>query len=115
MRLQFRRRNLEVSPELRGSVERRLRFVLGRFGKRIGRVTIHLAECNSTQGSMGKRCRIVVRLLRSGEVTIDDRDEDLDAVVNRAMDRVGPAVRRELERQREEAGPWTAKRHPSAQ
>jgi ribosome-associated translation inhibitor RaiA len=115
MRLQIRRRNLEVSPELRGSIERRLRFVLGRFGSRIGHVTVYLAECKSAHGTMGKRCRIVVRLLRSDEVSIDDTDEDLGAVVNRAMERVGPSVRRKLERQREEAGPWATKRHTTAQ
>jgi putative sigma-54 modulation protein len=115
MRVRIRRRNLEVSSELRRFIERRLRFVLGRFGSRIGHATVHLAECKSAQGAMGKRCRIVVRLLRSGEVSIDDTDEDLGAAVNRAMERVGSSVRRKLERQRNEAGPWESKRPTSAQ
>jgi hypothetical protein len=65
-------------------------------------VRVHLAELPGPHGTTGKRCRIVVRLLRSGQVSCEDTDADLGAVVNRAIDRVGQSVRRELERQHEE-------------
>jgi ribosome-associated translation inhibitor RaiA len=102
MRLHLRSQNLPISQELRGSVERRLRFVLGRFGSRISRVTVHLAELIGPDGVTGKRCRILVHLLNSGRFSVEDTDSDLAAVVNRAMDRVSQSVRRELERQNEE-------------
>jgi ribosomal subunit interface protein len=105
MQLRMRSQNLTISEEMRGSIERRLRFVLGRFGSRIGRVTVLLGEPIGPHGTTGKRCRIVVRLLSSGRVSFEDTDPDLGAAVNRAIDRVGQSVRRELERQHEAAVP----------
>jgi putative sigma-54 modulation protein len=104
MRLQMYSQNLAISQELRGSVERRLRFVLGRFASRISRVTVQLAELIGPGGVTGKRCRILVRLLKSGRFSVEDTDPDLEAVVNRAMERVSQSVRRALERQHEEQG-----------
>ena len=98
MRLAIRSQDLDIGQRLRGSIERRLRFVLGRFGTRIGSVTVHLADLNGPRGGLDKRCRIVVRLVRAGQVFVEDTDADLGAVVDRATDRVGQAVRRELER-----------------
>ena len=101
MRLEIRSHDLEIDQELRGSIERRLRYVLGRFCIRITRVTVFLADLNGPRGGMDKRCRIVVRLVRAGQVFVEDTDADLGVVVDRATDRVGQSVRRELERQRE--------------
>ena len=101
MRLEIRSQDLEIDPGLRGYIERRLRFVLGRFSIRIARVTVYLADVNGPRGGMDKRCRIVVRLVRAGQVFVEDTDTDVGAVVDRATDRVGQSVRRELERRRE--------------
>jgi ribosome-associated translation inhibitor RaiA len=110
MQLQMRSQNVIISQEMRGSIERRLRFVLGRFGSRIGRVTVHLAELSSLNGTTGMRCRIVVHLLGSGRFSVEDTDPDLSAVVIRAMDRVGHSVRRELEWQHEVGRPKVHRR-----
>jgi len=101
MQLEIRSQGLEIDQGLRGSIERRFRFVLGRFGTRIGRVMVYLADVNGPRGGLDKRCRIVVRLLRAGQVFVEDTDSDLGAVVDRATDRLGLSVRRELERRRE--------------
>jgi len=101
MQLEISSQGLEIDQELRGSIERRFRFVLGRFGTRIGRVMVYLADVNGPRGGLDKRCRIVVRLLRAGQVFVEDTDSDLGAVVDRATDRLGLSVRRELERRRE--------------
>ena len=106
MQLDIRSQGLDIGQDLRGHIERRLRFVLSRFGDRIGRVTVYLADLNGPRGGIDKRCRIVVRLLRSGQVFVEDTDSDLEAVVDRAADRVAQSVRRQLERRREWRGRW---------
>ena len=110
MRLEIRSQDLEIGQGLRGSIERRLRFVLGRFGTRIARVTVYLTDLNGPRGGMDKRCRIVVRLVRAGQVFVEDTDTDLGAVVDRATDRVGQAVRRELERRHNWGGRLATRR-----
>ena len=100
MRLEIRSQSLDIGQGFRGYIERRLRFALGRFGPRIGGVTVSLADLNGPRGGLDKRCRIMVRLVRFGQVVVEDTDSDLGAAVNWAADRVEQSVRRELERRR---------------
>jgi putative sigma-54 modulation protein len=110
MRLEIRSRDVEIGQELRGSIERRLRFLLGRFGTRVGRVTVYLAELDGPRGGIDKRCRIVVRLVHSGQILVEYADTDLGAALERAADRVGQSVGRELERRRERGDELAARR-----
>ncbi len=104
MRLEIRCPHLEIDSELRAYVERKLLFALGRYRMLIRRVTVLVADLNGPRGGIDKRCRIVVRLIRSGEVFVEDVDSDLGVVMDRAVDRVGLSVSRELERRRERNG-----------
>ena len=53
-------------------MERRLDFALGRFGGRISQVTVGLEDLNGPRGGADKRCRLAVRLVPSGKVTIEE-------------------------------------------
>jgi ribosome-associated translation inhibitor RaiA len=97
MRLEFRSEGFTPTEELRSTIERRLRFVLGRFAGRIGQVAVNLA----TLDSMRVNCRIVVSLTRNGKIEVEDMDKDIAALVKRSVDRIGASVRRELDRRRE--------------
>jgi hypothetical protein len=101
MRLEIRSEGLEVGSGLRDSIRRRLRFVLGRFGSRVRRVTVHLAETNAHTGGTDKGCRIVALLVPSGRVCVEVSETDLGSALTRAAERVGPAVSRELMRRRD--------------
>lgn len=105
MRVDIRNQHLQLDQGMQSSIERRLRFLLGRFGERISRVTVYLSDLNGPHGGLGKHCRIVVRLVRSGQIVVEDTDTDLGAVVERTADRVGKTVRRELERRRDRMAP----------
>ncbi len=102
MRLELRSGPVAINKELSDSIERRLRFALGRFAGRIGRVTVRLREEDSPRGGPVTGCRIVARLANSGEVRIEETGADLRAIVNSAVHRIGESVRRELERRREQ-------------
>jgi ribosome-associated translation inhibitor RaiA len=99
MRLEFRSQSFTIERVLRDRTERRLRFVLGRFSGRISQVTVKLAMLEGQRMS----CRIVVAFRRSGKISLDDTDRDVAVVLNRAVDRIGELVRRELDRRREHA------------
>jgi ribosome-associated translation inhibitor RaiA len=97
MRMEIRSRN-RVSNKLRSSIERRLRFVLGRFAGRVSRVTIRLAEVHGARGKTTKRCKILVQLNARGQVSVEDTDVDFQTAADRATGRVGQTVQRLLER-----------------
>ena len=62
---------------------------------------MHFDDVNGARGGADKRCRIIVTLIPSGSIRVEDTDSDLYAVVARAADRLARAVGRELERRRE--------------
>ena len=103
MRLEIRSRGLELCAAWKDSIRRRLAFALGRFGARLGRVTVHLAATDAPSGGSDTRCRIVARLLLAGRICVEVTDTDLNTALNRAAQRIGPAVGREFMR-RHDAG-----------
>ncbi len=106
MRLSIHSRQLAVGGAARERIERRLGFALGRFGDRIGRVAaVRLADVNGPRGGVDKRCRVVAELPGHAAVVVEEADADLNALIDRAADRLGEAVRRRLDRARLYAGP----------
>jgi ribosome-associated translation inhibitor RaiA len=100
MWLNIHGQGLSIDSTVRERVNRRLSFALGRFGDRIGRVTVNLSDINGPRGGIDTRCRIVVEVLGQERVVIEDTDIDLPSVIDRAADRIGQAVYRKLERAR---------------
>ena len=50
MQLEMRGVNYDLDDVLKGHIERRLRFALGRFAARIGRLTVRLTDVNGPRG-----------------------------------------------------------------
>src|SRR5512147_2384561 len=101
MRIELRGRAGIRSQAVRGYTERRLRFALGRFATRIERLTARVADVNGPRGGVDKTCQVVVTLASGGELRIEERDRDLYVAVDRASERLGRCLARELERRRE--------------
>jgi len=78
-------------------VERRLRFGLGRFGARVGQVTVRIGA----DGPGERQCRISTELLPFGRVAVEETDPDLFVAIDRATFRIGRLFGRELERVRD--------------
>jgi hypothetical protein len=98
MQLDIRRQGIEIDEELKARLLRRLDFALGRLGQHVMRVWVHLADENGPRGGIGKRCRILVRLQHLPDVLVEDRDADLNVLIDRTVNRAGLAARRELGR-----------------
>jgi hypothetical protein len=101
MQLEIRSRGLELCAAWEDSIRRRLGLALGRFGSRVGRVTVHLAGTEARRGGADTRCRIVARLLPAGQVCVEVTDTDPKTALNRAAQRLGPAVDREFLRRQD--------------
>lgn len=97
MRLHIHGQGLTFGGAERERVERRFGFALGRFGDSVGRVTVHLVDVNGPRGGADKRCRAVVEVAGHRPVVVEDADARLEVAIDRAADRVGRAVRRQLD------------------
>ena len=87
----------ELGEIFKSYIERRLRFGLGRFGTRVGQVTVRV----SGGGKEEHRCRITAEVLPFGRVAVEESDPDLFLAIDRAAGRIGRLFGRELERVRE--------------
>lgn len=96
MHLVFRIQNTDPAEVLKRYIERRLRFALGRFGERVGQVTVRISgKANENE------CRITTELRPFGRVAVRETDPDLLTAVDRAAGRVGRLFGRELQRARD--------------
>ena len=89
MQLELRFRNMDLVNILRGYTDRRLRFALSRFGDRVGRVVVSVAECGVPDQGIVKSCNISAELRPFGQVAARETDPDLYTAIDRAAGRVG--------------------------
>lgn len=108
MRMRFYGHNVEIDAALQDLAERRIEFALSRFSQRVRQVTLRLTDINGEHGGADKQCRIVVHLVPSGTVVVEDADANTYAAVTRAAERAGRAASRELRRRQDLRGhaPW---------
>ena len=101
MQIEIRGQHIELDESVKSHIERRVVFAIGRFQSRLRRVTVRVADINGPRGGVDKRCRIAVELAPSGSLVVEDVDSELFSVIDRATDRLGRAVEREVGRQQE--------------
>jgi ribosomal subunit interface protein len=91
MKIQVRANSVEVSKSLQVHVVRRLRFLLSRFGQRVGGVTVQISQIGANGNTANKRCEINV-LVGAKRVCVEDTDVDFLVAITHATDRVSRAV-----------------------
>lgn len=91
-------REFTLTGAIRVHVHRRLGFALGRFSDRIQVVRVMLGDENGPKGGLDKTCRIRVNLRGQNEIVVEQVDSDVYAAIDRAADRVGRTVARQLDR-----------------
>lgn len=97
--IQIRARNGEVSDALRTHVERRLAYVLARFGQRVARVIVRFSDAQGDAGS-DTRCQIHIGL-QSRSARVEDTHADPFVAIDRAAELLSRSVARVLDRERE--------------
>lgn len=101
MELEVRIHSTNMADVVRAYAVRRLRFALGRFASRVGRVVVRISDTNGARGGVDQRCQISADLVPSGKVVLEQVDADLFTAIDRASDRVGQAFSREIRKSRD--------------
>ena len=100
MRIQVRA-GIEAGRALQEAAQRRLRFALGRFERRIDGVRVRFHDVNGPRGGVDQECQVAVRLGQPAElVVIEERDADPHVALARAVDRAARTVGRVIEQAR---------------
>ena len=95
MQIQIRKRNLELTSELGGHIERRLQFSLGRFGGRLRSAVVQLEDLNGPEGALDQECKLTLHTDWHRQIVIEERNADIFAAVTRAAERAGRAMERQ--------------------
>jgi putative sigma-54 modulation protein len=104
MELEIRGQNFRVGEPLQEHIKRQMNFALDPFESWLAGAAVHLEDVNGPKGGIDKQCRILVNLKGGKTLKIEDVDTDFTLAVNRAADRLGQAVSREIDKRREKKG-----------
>ncbi|MBM3345572.1 MAG: HPF/RaiA family ribosome-associated protein [Betaproteobacteria bacterium] len=106
MRLAIRSHRFPMTDSLRNYTERRLRFALSMAAGKVNAVTVVLSDINGPRGGRDKCCRVRVSARDRQVMVIDDVEDNLYLAIDRAADRAGRTLARNLGRS------MTRKRQP---
>ena len=99
MQIDIQARNFSLTEALRSHAERRLRFALTCCNDHIQRVLMRLSDINGPRGGADKRCHLPVVLAGLPDVVVDDIEASLYVAIDRATNRAGRTVVRQIDRQ----------------
>jgi CBS domain-containing protein len=91
---------VELGPDDRTYIRRKLGTKLGRYATSIERVSVRVEDVNGPRGGVDQVCRIKVVLRGLPSVVFEGRDASLDAAIDRALTGAERGVRRSLQRRR---------------
>ncbi len=103
MRIQIHSRKFPLTEGIREHIERRVHFTLSWANQTLSTVTLRLDDVNGPRGGEDKSCRVQIPLPGGKSVVVDELQADLYVAIDRAIERAGRAVSRQIERNREHA------------
>ena len=89
-----------LPPDVTDYVHAKLSAKLGKFGRRVMDVVVHVKDINGARGGIDKGCHIEAHLAGLEPVNVEERHEDLRACIDITVEHLEEAVHRHLERAR---------------
>jgi ribosome-associated translation inhibitor RaiA len=97
MRVRIRGRTSGITETVRGHADRMVRFTMGRFAGAVEDVSLLLEESRDSLRGTLFRCRVSVRLVPRGHLSVTHADGEASAAVDGAVERADRAVQRRLQ------------------
>jgi hypothetical protein len=98
MRIEVFDRGGQVSEPVRNYVGLRLMSVLDQLVRQVNGVLVSIADVDTSDGEIGKRCRMVALLSPSGAAPVEKTESGLYAAIDRAAEELAHVVADELAR-----------------
>jgi len=98
MQIDILSRELALTESLRSHVKRRLWFAMSRFQGRGLRIKVRLSDVNGPRGGVDMHCHLHICVAGLPDIDVEDTEANLYAAVNRAAERAGRTLQRQLAR-----------------
>lgn len=95
--------DVELTPEDRAYIRRKLGMKLGKLAPRIERVSVRVRDLNGPRGGVDHACRVKVVLSNAPSEIVEKRDASLVTAIDTALTSAERAIRRSLQRSRQRA------------
>jgi ribosomal subunit interface protein len=98
--MQFEIRGMDISMRqaLRDHIERRLRFALDRFARRVRQVRVKVGDLNGPRGGIDKCCKLAISLDRSSTIVVESHASNVYGAVDCVADKAATCIGRILKR-----------------
>jgi len=90
--------DISLPPDVAEYARDKLRAKLEKFGRRVMDVVVHVKDMNGGKGGIDKGCHMEAHLAGLEPVNVEERHEDLRAVIDIAAERLEETVHRHLQR-----------------
>jgi ribosomal subunit interface protein len=90
--------DIPLPPDVAEYVRDKLNTKLGKFGRRVMDVVVHVKDINGDKGGIDKGIHLEAHLAGLGPVNVEERHEDLRAAIDIGAQRLEVAVQRHLQR-----------------
>ena len=100
MQIDIQSRGFSLTNSLSGYSQKRINFAMACISGHVKRVAMRLSDVNGPRGGADKSCRIHVAMSGMPDVVLEDREVDMYAAIDRAVDRAKRTVARKVDRQK---------------
>lgn len=101
MKLEIQSRHFDLTKALEAHIKRKLEYAFSRIQQHVMGITIYLSDINGPKGGCDKQCRLQISLAKKEVVVIKDMQTDLYDAIDRAIQRAGRTVTRNIAKQQQ--------------
>ena len=97
MKIMIQSKNIHLSPDMRRSMTKQIRHILGRYGFLVSRATVHLDDTNGPKEGNDISCTVNVDLRRrKDDVHVHSLGTDWQEAFDVALERASHHVQRKI-------------------
>ena len=96
LEFEFHSPEMEIPQDVVQYTQDKLQARLGKHGRRVMGVVVHVRDVNGPRGGVGVACHVEVRLSGMEPVNVEEQDADLRAAIDLAIDRMDVVVGRHV-------------------
>jgi ribosome-associated translation inhibitor RaiA len=100
LEFEFHSPDIDVPQDVVRYTQDKLTTRLAKFGRRVMGVLVHIKDLNGPKGGVGLLCHMEARLAHLEPVNVEEKEPDLRAAIDVAIDRLEVVVGRHVEKAR---------------
>lgn len=96
LEFEFHSPDIEIPQDVVQYTQDKVNARLGKYGRRVMAAVVHIRDVNGPRGGAGVVCHVEARLAGLEPVNVEEREPDLRAAIDLAIDRLDVVVGRHV-------------------